>query len=129
MEIKDWIKAARLHAHLTQEELGDKLGLTKSNISSWENGRHEPGFRQIIKMGKITQYPLPTDKGIPEKPPPTAWPFCISPQQYTRLAPAIQAAIDTFLSTATKNYPINNDDYARLTETVSEALRLMRKSQ
>lgn len=129
MEIKDWIKAARLHAHLTQEEPGDKLGLTKGNLSAWENGRHEPGFRQIIKIGKITQYPLPTDEGIPEEPPPAVWPFCISRQQYARLAPAIQAAIDTFLSTAAKNYPINNDDYAHLTETVSEALRLMRKNQ
>lgn len=39
MEVKDRIKELRLNAGLTQEELGEKLGVQKSAIAKWENGR------------------------------------------------------------------------------------------
>lgn len=32
---------------LTQEQLGFALGVTKSSVSAWENGRETPGFRLL----------------------------------------------------------------------------------
>lgn len=61
MEKKLWVKTARTHAGLTQDQLGDLLGVTKGNVSAWENGRHDPGFAQMLKINEITKYPLPID--------------------------------------------------------------------
>lgn len=35
------------------------MGVTKGNVSAWENGRHEPGWSQIIKISDLSGYPLP----------------------------------------------------------------------
>lgn len=61
MEMKDWIHAARLHAKLTQQQLGDAMGVTKGNVSSWEKGRHEASHEQLVRIATITGYqePLP----------------------------------------------------------------------
>lgn len=61
MEMKDWIHAARLHAKLTQQQLGDAMGVTKGNVSSWEKGRHDASHEQLVKIAAITGYkePLP----------------------------------------------------------------------
>jgi phage repressor protein C with HTH and peptisase S24 domain len=61
VELKEWVRAARTHKGLTQEQLGEELGLTKGNISGWENGRHEPGYAQLLKIELITGYKLSTD--------------------------------------------------------------------
>lgn len=48
------IKECRLNSHLTQEELANKLGLKKSAIAKYENGRVENIKRNIIEeMSKI----------------------------------------------------------------------------
>lgn len=67
MEIKNWIKEARLGAKLTQEQLGDMLGLTKGNISAWEKGRHEPSFNQMKKICELTKHPLPIEEYTTKK--------------------------------------------------------------
>lgn len=59
MEIKDWIKAARQHAGLTQEKLGEAVGRTKANVGHWETGKHEPKLEQIEAISKATGYPPP----------------------------------------------------------------------
>jgi transcriptional regulator with XRE-family HTH domain len=58
MELKEWIKAARAHAGLSGESLGERIGRTKGNISAWENGLHEPSVSQVIQIGNVTGYPL-----------------------------------------------------------------------
>ncbi|WP_196494161.1 XRE family transcriptional regulator [Burkholderia stagnalis] len=63
MEIKTWIRDARKRAGLTQEQLGDRLGLTKGNVSAWENGRHEPSYAQIQAIASITGQPVPSGPG------------------------------------------------------------------
>lgn len=60
MDIKDWIKAARQHAGLTQERLGEAVGRTKANVGHWETGKHEPKLEQIEAIAKATGYPPPT---------------------------------------------------------------------
>ena len=58
MDIKDWVKAARKHAKLTQEGLGTELARTKANVSAWETGSHEPSYSQLVKIAEVTGYPL-----------------------------------------------------------------------
>ena len=41
MSVSDRIKQLRIEAGMTQEELADKLGLKKSAIAKYENGRVE----------------------------------------------------------------------------------------
>lgn len=54
MAMSDRIKELRISAGLTQEELGEKLGLQKSAIAKYENGRVE-NIKQstIAKMAEI----------------------------------------------------------------------------
>jgi transcriptional regulator with XRE-family HTH domain len=59
MEIKNWIRSARKKADLTQEQLGERLGVTKGNVSAWENGRHEPSYAQIQEISAIAKIPMP----------------------------------------------------------------------
>lgn len=59
MEMKLWIRAARKKSGLTQEQLGERLGVTKGNVSAWENGRHEPSYAQIQEMAVLSNLPLP----------------------------------------------------------------------
>lgn len=59
MDIGQWVRASREAAKLTQEQLAEKLGKTKSNVSGWENGRHEPGFAQIKEIARISHFAVP----------------------------------------------------------------------
>lgn len=43
----DRLREARVAAGMTQEQLGFELGVTKSSVSAWENGRETPGFRLL----------------------------------------------------------------------------------
>lgn len=43
----DRLREARIAAGMTQEQLGFELGVTKSSVSAWENGRETPGFRLL----------------------------------------------------------------------------------
>lgn len=58
VDIANWIRAARLHKKWTQTQLADHLGLTKGNISGWENRRHQPSFDQLLRVEALTGYPL-----------------------------------------------------------------------
>lgn len=63
MKIHEWVKAARAHAKLSQEKLGEHLGVTKGNVSAWENARHEPGFSQLRRIAAFTGYKLSVSAG------------------------------------------------------------------
>lgn len=66
-EIAAWIKAARKHAGMSQEDLGAKLalelrterGFSKANISHWETQKHGPSLEQLLAISRITGYQLP----------------------------------------------------------------------
>ena len=54
MEMGQRIKERRMEMGLTQEELGEKLGLQKSAIAKYENGRVENIKRSTIEqMAKV----------------------------------------------------------------------------
>lgn len=51
--MKNRIRELRKERGLTQEELGNLMGLERSTISSYERGRLEPTFQNIIKLADI----------------------------------------------------------------------------
>lgn len=61
MELKEWVREARTSSNLTQTQLGEALGVSKANVSAWENGHHEPSWSQMLKIRSITGMPLPID--------------------------------------------------------------------
>lgn len=61
MDYSKWIKEARAKWGKSQEALAVALGLTKGNVSAWENGRHRPRLEQIYAVSRITGHPLPDD--------------------------------------------------------------------
>lgn len=61
-EIPIYVKKARAALKMTQDQLADALGCTKSNISGWENGRHVPTYKQLRTLSKLSGVPLPHDE-------------------------------------------------------------------
>lgn len=51
--LSDNIKKLRENHKLTQDELGNKLGISGKTVSSWENGRSEPKMGMVEKMANI----------------------------------------------------------------------------
>ena len=47
------LAAARVNAKLTQEEVAEKLHISKSTICSWENENTEPTLSQLRKLADI----------------------------------------------------------------------------
>lgn len=54
-----YIKTARKAIKLSQEKLGDLFGCSKSNVSGWENGRHEAPFKVLSYLARESGIPLP----------------------------------------------------------------------
>jgi uncharacterized protein len=46
----DLIRAARLRAELSQEQLAERLGLVRSSIARWETDTVEPGFSTLRRV-------------------------------------------------------------------------------
>ncbi len=53
--ISERIKAARINAGLSQDELGEKLGITKMAISKYENGAITPKSGVLIALAKALE--------------------------------------------------------------------------
>lgn len=41
------LKALRVNKNLTQTETAEKLGITKTTVCNWENGKSFPNVKQI----------------------------------------------------------------------------------
>lgn len=52
VKIGKFIAELRRGKNLTQEELGEKLGVTNKTISRWENGNYMPGIEMLQMMSK-----------------------------------------------------------------------------
>lgn len=61
MDINSWVRAARSKAGKSQEALASALGVTKGNVSAWENGRHKPKLEQVLAISRLTGYPPPPE--------------------------------------------------------------------
>jgi transcriptional regulator with XRE-family HTH domain len=63
-EVTTWVRLARKAAKLTQDQLGDLVGVGKANISRWEGGFHSPSYGQIIRIAQATGAALPLPVGV-----------------------------------------------------------------
>lgn len=55
IKIGRFIAAIRRQAGLTQEALGEKLGVTNKTVSRWENGNYMPDIEMLQLLGKEFQ--------------------------------------------------------------------------
>lgn len=49
----NFLRDLRKERNLTQEELGELLGVTNKTISRWENGQYFPPVESLIQLGEI----------------------------------------------------------------------------
>lgn len=71
MEIEMKLKNARANAGLTQEQVAEKIMVSRQTISNWENGRSLPDIISIINLSDLYQISidelLKGDKRMKEK--------------------------------------------------------------
>lgn len=48
------LKAARVNANMTQQELADKLGVSRHSLSTWETGRVKVSRRTLLAISSLT---------------------------------------------------------------------------
>lgn len=53
MDVAAVVKKSRQKAGLTQQELADKCGLHRSQITNIENGRHDPSLSRITLILRV----------------------------------------------------------------------------
>ncbi len=53
MDIGSKLKNARNEANFTQEEIAEKLGVSRQTISNWENSKSYPDIINVIKLSDI----------------------------------------------------------------------------
>lgn len=53
------LTAARVNANLTQLELAELLGVHRTTVHNWENGKTSPDSSQLRKIGELSH--IPTD--------------------------------------------------------------------
>ncbi len=53
MEIKKKLKDARANAGLTQEQVAEKIMVSRQTISNWENGKSLPDIISIINLSDL----------------------------------------------------------------------------
>lgn len=52
-KIGNFIAAMRKHQNLTQEQLGEKLGVTNKTVSRWETGKYMPDIDKLQELSAI----------------------------------------------------------------------------
>lgn len=58
MEIGTQIKKYRLASELSQEELAEKIYVTRQTISNWENGRNYPDVKSLLLLSSLINISL-----------------------------------------------------------------------
>ena len=52
------IKSERLKNNFTQEDLAEKIFVSRQTISSWENGRSLPNYENLVLLSKLFNIPI-----------------------------------------------------------------------
>ena len=60
MDIGNKLKNARNEANFTQEDIAEKIGVSRQTISNWENNKSYPDIISIIKLSDIYSISLDT---------------------------------------------------------------------
>lgn len=58
MDIGNKLKTARINSNLTQEQVAEKIFVSRQTISNWENNKTYPDIISIIKLSDIYQISL-----------------------------------------------------------------------
>ncbi len=58
MELKNQIKKHRVKANLSQDELADKVYVSRQTISNWENDKSYPDVKSLLLMSEVFQISL-----------------------------------------------------------------------
>lgn len=58
MNFSNQIKKIRIDNNLTQEQLGEKLSVSRQTISSWETNRNLPDLEMVVTIAKLFQLSL-----------------------------------------------------------------------
>lgn len=53
IKIGAFLAELRHERHLTQEELGEKLGVTNKTVSRWENGNYMPPVEMLMEISSL----------------------------------------------------------------------------
>ena len=53
VRVGKYIASLRKQASLTQEELGEKIGVTNKTVSRWENGNYMPDIEMLQLLSKV----------------------------------------------------------------------------
>ena len=56
-EIRISLAAARVNARMTQQQVAEKMGVSKQTIINWEKGKVVPGIPEICMMSKLYNMP------------------------------------------------------------------------
>lgn len=96
MEMKDWVSTARTTGKLTQTQLGESLGVTKGNVSAWENGRHEPSWSQILRISELTGAALPLPEHLLQEN--LVWPFTVDYGLFTAMPEEQRSRLDDYVT-------------------------------
>ena len=65
MKLAENIKNLRSSFGYTQKQLAEKLGISASNISDWENGISRPEYENLVKLADI--FDVTTDEILDRK--------------------------------------------------------------
>ena len=52
-QMKPTLKLLRVNKGFNQNELGEKIGVSQTTISAWEQGKSKPSARNIYKLAEI----------------------------------------------------------------------------
>lgn len=58
MELSKQIKKYRTEANLSQEELADKIYISRQTMSNWENEKNYPDIKSLVLMSEVFQVSL-----------------------------------------------------------------------
>lgn len=47
------LKEHRVHCHMTQEFVAERLGVSRQAVSKWENGTSEPSTSNLLALAKL----------------------------------------------------------------------------
>ena len=57
-DLKISLAAARVNAKLTQDDISQRLKVSKNTVVNWESGKTEPTISQARALSKILNFPL-----------------------------------------------------------------------
>ena len=52
------LKAARVNAELTLDDVAERIGKSKQSIENWENGKTPIKYSDLLKLSEIYEMPV-----------------------------------------------------------------------